>query len=125
MREVTFLLGEGGQAECYVTLLAGDGGGAFANVNRWRDQMGQGDLSSTEFDQLPRIDMLGTEGIVVQVDGTYRGMGDELVERAALLGAVCELPARAVFVKLIGPAELVRGAREEFLSFCESLEQRG
>ena len=123
MREVTYLLGAEGEGECYVTVLAGTGGGALANVNRWRDQMGERALSATELAELLRIPMLGTEGVVVEVDGTYRGMGNELVERASLLGAVCELPGRAVFVKLIAPEELVRGAREDFLSFCRSLRQ--
>jgi hypothetical protein len=123
MREVTFLLGENGEGECYVTVLAGTGGGALANVNRWRGQMGQRDLSSSAFGALLRIPMLGTEGVVLEVDGTYRGMGDELVERASLLGAVCELPGRAVFVKLIAPKALARAARDDFLSFCASLGQ--
>jgi hypothetical protein len=124
LREVTFLLGEQGEGECYVTVLGGTGGGAFANINRWCNQMGQSDLSAAEFEGLLRIPMLGTAGVVVEVEGVYRGMGDELVEGAALLGAVCELPGQAVFVKLIGPAELVRGSREAFLSFCESLGPR-
>jgi hypothetical protein len=122
MREVTYLLGADGEAECYVSLLSGTAGGVFANVNRWRTQMGQGELSASEFALLQRIPMLDTEGIVVEVDGTYRGMGDELIEEAALLGAVCELAGRAAFVKLIGPEDVVRGARDEFLAFCQSLE---
>jgi len=125
MREVTYRLGDSGEGECYVTLLGGTGGGAFANANRWRGQMGRDPLSDGDFAGLERIPMLGTEGVLVEVDGTYRGMGDELVEAATLLGAICELPGRAVFVKLIGPSELVHAARGEFVAFCESLEYGG
>ena len=125
MREVTFSLGEEDGAECYVTLLGGNGGGAFANVNRWRNQMGRVDLAADEFAGLQRIEMLGGEGVIVEVEGTYRGMGTELVERAVLLGAVCELADQAVFVKLVGREAVVRAAREDFLAFCRSLERGG
>jgi len=121
MRAATYVLGDGG--ECYVALLGGDGGGAFANVNRWRGQMGATELSRAEFEALERIPMLGTEAVVVEAVGTYRGMGDELVEGATLLGAVCELPDRAVFVKLVGPQPVVAAARADFLAFCKSMER--
>ncbi len=122
MREVTFRVGPEGEGECYVALLGGTGGGAFANVNRWCDQMGAPTLSPAEFEALERIPVLGTQGIVVEVAGTYTGMGDELVSDARLLGLVCELPDRAVFVKLIAPGDVAAAAREDFLSFCRSLE---
>lgn len=121
MREVTFLVGDGG--ECYVALLGGTGGGAYANVNRWRGQLGEGELTRAEFDALERVAMLGAEAVIVEVTGTYRGMGDDLIEGAALLGAVCELPDRAVFVKLVGPQPVVTAARADFLAFCASMER--
>lgn len=126
MREVTFELGgaeDGPAAECYVAILGGNGGGALANVNRWRSQLELAPLSEDDFEQLERIPMLGTEAVLVQADGTYRGMGDELVEEAGLLGAVCMLPDRAVFVKLVGPASTVRAARDDFVAFCRSLRR--
>jgi len=125
MRAVTFEIGADPKAECYVVQLGGTAGGAFANINRWRGQMGQSALSDAEFQSLERISMLGTQAVVVEVLGTYTGMGDDLVEQASLLGAVCQLPQAAIFVKLIGPRELVDSSRQDFITFCQSLGQGG
>jgi hypothetical protein len=125
MREVTFFLGEDQATECYIAVLGGTGGGAFSNVNRWRDQMGVPALSSEDFAALERIPVLGTEAIVVEINsGSFEGMAGEKVDQAGLLGLVCELPDRAVFVKMIGPEPVVGAAREEFLTFCRSLEPK-
>ena len=125
MREVTFFLGEGRDTECYVAVLGGNGGGAFSNVNRWRDQMGVPALSSEAFATLERIGVLGAEAIVVEISGgSFEGMAGERVDQAGLLGLVCELPDRAIFVKMVGPEPVVGAAREDFLSFCRSLEPR-
>lgn len=121
MRDVTFNLGPDDATECYVAQLGGNAGGVFANINRWRGQMGQPALSSEEFGELERIDMLGGEGVLVEVSGSFSGMAGEKLEEATLLGAVCPLPGRVVFVKLIGPSETVAGVRDDFVTFCRSL----
>ena len=123
MRDVTFFLGPDDRTECYVAQLGGTAGGSFANINRWRSQMGQAALTTAEFEQLPTVDMLGGIGTLVEVAGSFTGMGGEQIEEAALLGVVCPLPGRAVFVKLIGPAEVVTSAREDFVAFCESIQE--
>jgi hypothetical protein len=47
MRNVNFQAGNPA-LECYVTMLAGDGGGALPNVNRWREQVGLPAASAAE-----------------------------------------------------------------------------
>ena len=123
MRDVTFKLGPDDQTECYVSQLGGGAGGAFANINRWRGQMGQTSLSQHEFAALETIDMLGGTGTLVEVSGSFTGMSGEQVGDAALLGTVCPLPGRVVFVKLIGPQDVVTAARTDFIAFCKSLSQ--
>jgi hypothetical protein len=87
--------------------------------------MGVPALSSEDFAALERIPVLGTEAIVVEINsGSFEGMAGEKVDQAGLLGLVCELPDRAVFVKMIGPEPVVGAAREEFLTFCRSLEPK-
>ena len=123
MRDVTFNLGPDDTTECYVAQLGGTAGGVLANLNRWRGQMGQASLSNDEFDALERIPMLGSEGVVVVVPGSFKGMAGEQIEEASLMGAVCPLEGRVVFVKLIGPSAIVEGAHDQFVSFCKSLGQ--
>ena len=122
MRTVTFKL-PGEDTECYVVVLGGDGGGLAANINRWCDQMGRPHLDADDMAALTRIPMLGGEGTVVSIEGSYEGMSGESVEAATMLGAVCLLPGRSVFVKLIGPTASVEPQREAFLEFCKSMKE--
>jgi hypothetical protein len=39
-----------------------------------------------------------------------------------MIGGLGQVPGRSVFVKMIGPAELVLEQRGAFLEFCHSLE---
>jgi hypothetical protein len=119
MREVSYQVGE---AECYVTLLGGAGGGVTANINRWREQMGAEVLSEAEITALPRIPFLGGEAVLVEIPGAYVGMGDADVPEALMLGAVCMLGDASVFVKMIGPRATVEAEREAFQEFCGSME---
>jgi len=121
MRIVT-LHPEGNQdAQCYVSMFNGDGGGLDLNVNRWLDQVGGSQLKSTEIAQLPKIDMLGAKGVLVESYGNFSGMGGADAKSAGLLGIVCMLDGRAMFVKFIGPADLVKREKENFLAFSRSL----
>lgn len=122
MREVTFQIGDDQETECYVVVLGGTGGGVEANINRWRDQMGTSALPESMIDALPRFPFLGHDGVLVEIPGSYTGMGDADVPDALMLGAVCMLPQASVFVKMVGPRDTVEGEREAFLEFCRSME---
>jgi len=50
MRLVTYFAGGDTSAECYVSLLPGDGGGLESNLNRWYEQMGVQPLSPEEIE---------------------------------------------------------------------------
>lgn len=122
MRLVTLHPAGREDTECYVVGLSGDGGGVAANVNRWRGQMGQAPLSGAEIEALPKIDMLGQKAVLVEIEGTYTGMGDTRQAGAGFLGAILILPGQSLFVKMTGPAEVVAAERERFLEFCGSLK---
>ena len=117
MREVTFLSGEKKEVECYVTALGGDGGGLAANLNRWRQQMGQPALTDAEIAKLTTVPMLGTSATIVEIDKA--GGGD------VVMGAVCMQPDRSVFVKMLGPKASVEAQRAAFLEFCKSIRSGG
>ncbi len=126
MREVSYSIGEANEGECYISILGGGAGGVVANINRWRDQVGLDSLSPKEIGELPQLDVLGGKATLFEAAGAFKGMGgDEAEEGHAILGVIRELDSRVLFVKMVGPAELVEGERERFVAFCTSLREEG
>ncbi len=124
MRVGNFRIGEDKQTECYVTVLKGAGGGTEMNINRWRGQMGVEDspLTTEALAQLPKISMLGKETPLAEIAGTYQGMMGESKTGYMLMGTVCELGDESVFVKMIGPENVVKEQRDKFIAFCGSIK---
>ncbi len=121
MRVVTLRSGADDAVECYVAELAGTAGGALANFNRWASQVGQPALSEAAFAALPTITVLGRPAPVLDLTGTYVGMGETHQPENRLLGTLVTEGSRTFFVKLVGPATEVAGQRDAFIAFCESL----
>ncbi len=119
MRLVTYTVST---SECYVAQLGGDGGGLAMNLNRWRTQMGQPDLSDEEIAALPKITMMGKEATLIEITGEFTGMANEKIAAARMLGAVSILEGQAVFVKMTGPDAEVSAERDNFIAFCQSLK---
>ena len=133
MRLATFVPAGASTTEVYVALLTGRAGGARANLDRWRGQMGAAPLSDAEFDALARTPLLGGTAIFLTTDGSYTGMagagstdaaagmtGAEAGGGQRLLGMALERPKDMVFVKMTGPADEVRAEEGRFRAFCES-----
>jgi len=120
MRAVNFAVGE--HTECYVSVLPGLAGGTEANLNRWRTQLGAEPLTDEEIAALKRVPILGAEGVLLQVAGTYRGMSGKAIEDAMLLGALCALEDQSVFVKMVGPEAEVAPQAQTFEAFCRALQ---
>ncbi len=108
-------------AECYLSFLGGSAGGLEANVNRWRTQIGAQPLGAAEVAALPKVQLLGREGTLVDVTGTFVGMGEAPRADFQLLGVVVSETAGSLFLKFTGPAALVERERERFLAFTASL----
>jgi hypothetical protein len=123
MRLVSFEVGPEGRTECYVTVLGGDGGGLVANINRWRTQVGLEPWSEADIDGLESVEVLGREVPIVEVAGEYSGMEGGSEAGFAILGLVCELGDRSVFIKMVGPREDVEAERESFVAFARSLRE--
>lgn len=122
MRVANFRVGGDERAECYLTLLAGDGGGLAANVNRWRTQMSQPPLPASEIAKMPTRPMLGGEAVLVDFGGSFAGMGGGAkLEDARLVGLLLIGPQGAAFLKMTGPASTVGGQLEPFLALAASL----
>ena len=110
-------------AECYVFAMAADGGGLADNLNRWQRQMGQPALPDAAIEALPRISVFGEDRHLLEAYGAFTGMTGKRIEDAGMLAVPCFLGSRAVFVKLTGPAQLVRDEKENFIAFCRSLAE--
>jgi hypothetical protein len=121
MRLVTFWPGAEESAECYIAVLGGRAGGLHANINRWLAQVGKPALTPQEIDALPSVDVLGRPCRIVEAKGTYTGMGGPERKDYMLMGVVCELPRKSLFVKMTGPEDVVRRERANFIRFCESI----
>jgi hypothetical protein len=111
-----------GGATCTFSALPGSGGGLLANVNRWRKQMGLEDIDEAGLAAMEDATLMGQAAKVVDLEGTYGGMGGtENVEGAKMLGLIADLPGAALFLKLTGPAEAVEAARGGFEQVAASL----
>jgi hypothetical protein len=122
MRDATYVCGAGGEVECYVTVLAGDGGGLEANINRWRQQLGAAAITAGELAALAREPMLGGDGAIVEV---ARGANASVpAQQELLLGALAIREERSVFVKMLGPRDAVELERAAFLEFCRSIRTK-
>ena len=125
MRIVTFkvagkVAGHPG-AECWVIDLSGTAGGIIDNINRWRSEMQKPPLSAQDVDRLPRIEILGEQSPLLEEDGSYHGMGGPKLEKGVLFGVVCPLSDVTLFIKMVGGAEDMQAAKNDFLKFCASL----
>ena len=103
-----FTIAGDGQASVNVSSSAGDGGGLAANVNRWRKQIGLGELTGNEVAQTVK-----TIGPVTFVE--MRG------QEASLVGAIVLQPGQAWFYKLMGDAPVITAQQEAFVKFVQGV----
>ncbi len=118
MRAVTYIVGG---VECYVTTLAGEGGGSVSNINRWANQMGNAPLDEAAIAALPKISVLGVESPLVEFSGSFTDMGGAAKPDYKLLGALAAKGGSTIFIKLTGPASEVDAQKANFTAFCASL----
>lgn len=125
MRPVNLTFGPANEGECYLSLLPGGGGGVLANVNRWRKQMGQPDITEEELAKMPKKTLMGIEGVFVSIDGSYTSVGaSEAKADQRMLGIVAAMGEAGLFVKMVGPKALVEANTAGFDQFVSSLRLR-
>lgn len=99
----------------------GDAGGVKANVDRWLGQFQEPrEKINAKVDEAK---VKNRKVTYVQAEGTYMsGMpgGPKTAQpNSMLLGAILESPQGSVFVRMTGPAELVKASRDEFRKMVE------
>lgn len=89
------------------------GGNRLANINRWRGQVGLGQIDEAELQKLQKPIEFGTlKGDYVQLVGESR----------SIFGAILEHNERTWFVKLTGDTPLAAKQRESFEAFVKSVK---
>jgi hypothetical protein len=111
--EVTFFFFGGGQ-----------GGGVQENVQRWVGQFSGG----KDVQKVEEQDLNGTKVTFVSTEGTmkaspFAGIPEDMPE-AALQGAILEHPEGPVFIKMTGPAGVVKGSKEKFMQLVKSATEK-
>jgi len=106
--------GDGGaKAETSVAVIPGDGGGALANVNRWRKQIGLGPIEAADLPkQTSTLDVGASKAMVLDVtsaDKTKR-----------MLAASVPRGDGTWFYKLMGDETVVAREKDAFLQFVQS-----
>ena len=121
-RIATFRVGPGDDAP--EVSLSTAGGTVEGNVDRWRGQMGLPPEGAPGVAALPRKPFLGRDGLLVDLRGTYGGMGGAGLADARLLALLLALPGTNVALKLAGPATVVDGEAARFFAFAATLRSR-
>ena len=111
--EVTFFFFGGGQ-----------GGDVKANVQRWVGQFSGG----ADVQKVEEQDINGTKVTFVSTEGTmkaspFAGIPEDMPD-AALQGAILEHGEGPVFIKMTGPAALVKASKEKFLALVKSATEK-
>ncbi len=97
------------------------GGGIGANVDRWIGQFGEEGKRSAKQSTKK---VAGLDVTIVEVSGTYAGMGDSNAKGSALLGAIVATPGMPHFFKITGPEKTVQSARQELDELLSSMSPK-
>jgi hypothetical protein len=96
---------------------AGGGGDVTSNAQRWLAQF----KSPEGVSKIEPQEIAGTKVTLVTTEGSFSsgmpGGPAAVMENAALLGAIIEAADGSVFVKMTGPAALVKASRAKFIEF--------
>ncbi|MBE2212271.1 MAG: hypothetical protein IAE82_00250, partial [Opitutaceae bacterium] len=106
-------------ADVSVTNFPGTVGGDFANINRWRGQLGLGPISEAEFaSAVQRVTgQHGMEFVVADIESAEAVLQGH---RARMLAAILKVQDSTFFFKMTGETAHVAGQREAFVRFLQS-----
>ena len=119
MRPANFQVAGDENAQCYLTLLPGDGGGLAANVNRWRRQMSLPPEDPAALANLPQQEFFGGGASFVDMRGTFTET-DGVGEGFRLVGLLRFDAGSSAFLKMVGPASVIDRELESFLALARS-----
>lgn len=104
-----------GEGEASLTALAGDAGGTYANVNRWRGQIGLPQLEPSDIDPLLHEENSPAGAFLwTLLEGPNK----------SILATIVSLKDQTLFVKLMGPGPLLEKEKPAVLQLTRSLRPR-
>jgi hypothetical protein len=107
----------GSQTVVNVSASAGAGGGVLMNVNRWRGQLGLGEVSEAEVNKLlTPLEAAGPKAVVVDMTGKDGRTG----QNARLVAAIVPQQDQTWFYKLMGNDQVVEREKDAFSKFVQS-----
>ena len=106
------------QLNCSISQFPGNAGGMLANINRWRSQVKLEPLSETEL-QSALHSQVTEAGLTVY----WIAIMPPSQEDNAILGAIINLSAYTVFIKLTGLPKYLEKEKKTFLNFLNTLEE--
>ena len=122
--------GKGDDAKTARVTMMAAGGDVAANIARWKGQFTGGDQEAQKTEDMKLGDW---KVYIVDVAGGFQERmgggpfaGGKVVERTdhAMAGAILVHPeGRKYFVKMIGPASVVKANRESFVKMIKSIEK--
>src|SRR6266542_1356261 len=99
------------RAEVSISVFPGDTGGTLANVNRWRKQIGLGEVDESGMTPLvSALDPANPDAKLVDMTNNKK----------RLVGAIVPRGGRYWFYKLLGDTEAVAPEKEAFVAFAKS-----
>ena len=113
MQVAKFAIPERGsaQAQVFVSVFPSDTGGTLANVNRWRRQLGLGEVAEQDLASLVKpLDPAHPEAMLVELTNNDK----------RLLGAIVPRGGSYWFYKLLGDNEAVVPEKDSFVAFAKS-----
>lgn len=107
----------GAVADLAITAFPGDTGGLFANINRWRGQIGLPPIEQAQLDTaVQHLDIGAFHIDFADMLGTANG------QPTRLLGAIVPHEGQTWFFKLTGPDALVSAQRAAFREFLATIK---
>lgn len=104
-------------------------GAVKANVNRWANELQMAPLDDAAVAALPTLPSMGTDAVLFEGVGAYRGMRDASARPdQRMLAAIVQIPdagGTIATLKAVGPSAEVAAARGEFAALLGSLGVRG
>jgi len=105
----------GSRAEASVAKIGGDGGGALANVNRWRGQIGLGPIEAAALEkETSTIEAGGIKSLLLDVTSTDK--------KKRLIAVSVPGGNSTWFYKIMGDEALVGRERDNFIQFVKSAQ---